>query len=49
MRIIGTNLMVRIFKVITLFVLLSITSVVKAQMATINWTDVDQTIDGFGN
>jgi hypothetical protein len=41
--------MVRIFKVITLFFLLSITSVVKAQTVTINWTDVDQTTDGFGN
>jgi glucuronoarabinoxylan endo-1,4-beta-xylanase len=33
---------------ITLFVLLTLTSAAKAQTVTINWTEVHQTIDGFG-
>jgi glucuronoarabinoxylan endo-1,4-beta-xylanase len=40
--------MTRIFKVVSILVLLALASTAKAQTATVTWTDVRQRIDGFG-
>jgi glucuronoarabinoxylan endo-1,4-beta-xylanase len=44
----GENFMIRIFKVVPLLALLALASTINAQTATVTWTDVRQTIDGFG-